>query len=156
MATALDLITLAEAKDELKVDQSDTFHDSLITRLIHTAVALIEKRTQHMLYPRTELRRIKSGYELYDYPATVDSFVSGIDYTQEDYSLYSTLYFSSTGSEVVSLTLGYATKEEVPAPLLEACYKLLTYLFDHRDAYKADLPSDIYLIIRPYVRYASI
>jgi hypothetical protein len=154
MATALDLITLEEAKAELKVDFAE--HDLLITRLIHTAVALIEKRTQHMLYERTETRRIKSGYELYDYPVAVDSFVSGIDYTQEDHTLYSTLHFYSTGSEVVNLTVGYATKAVVPAPLIEACYELITYLFEHRDAYKAEIPSDIYLIIRPYVRYASI
>jgi hypothetical protein len=152
MATALDLITLAEAKAELKVDFDA--NDALITRLIHTAVALIEQRTNHMLYPRTELRRVRNGYELYDYPATVSNLVSGNAYTLDERSGYSVFELST--SEVATLELGYATKEEVPAPLIEACYKLITYLYEHRDAYKAEIPSDIYLLIRPFQRYATI
>ncbi|PTX14453.1 gp6-like head-tail connector protein [Pontibacter mucosus] len=154
MATALDLITLEEAKAHLAVDFPA--HDMLITRLIHTAVALIEKRTQHMLYEREETRRIKSGYELYDYPATVDTLGDGLDYQAEEHAGYTRLYFGSTRPEVVTLTLGYAEKEQVPEPLISACYKLLTYLFEHRDTYQAELPSDVYLMIRPYQRYATI
>src|SRR6201986_58556 len=50
--TALDVISLTDAKDFLRVDFPDD--DNLIESIISSAVRLVEQKTQYRLYQRIE------------------------------------------------------------------------------------------------------
>ncbi len=51
--TPLDVITLQQAKDFLKVDFSED--DNLITTMINASVSLVEQKTQYRFYQRIEV-----------------------------------------------------------------------------------------------------
>jgi len=60
--TALDVISLDEAKLFLKVDFADD--DALITDIIGAAVSLVEQKTQYRLYQRIETQHSDGTYNV--------------------------------------------------------------------------------------------
>jgi len=159
MATALNVISLQEAKDLLKVDFADD--DAFITSLIHTAVALVEQRTNHYLYQRAITVDARHSHEVYAYPfeivSVTDKDLTALTYTAHPYSLMTRICLSGYyGHYLLRLNVGYAEKADIPAPLLTAVERLMTYLYMHRDIQKAEMPSDVQLMLQPYRRYASI
>ena len=53
----IDVVTLAEAKQYLRVDDSFTDDDTLITLLINVSGDYLEKFTNHLLYARANSRQ---------------------------------------------------------------------------------------------------
>lgn len=149
---ALDVITLQEAKNNLRVDFDDD--DTLISRLIATSVGWVERYTCHKLWQRSETK-ISDGcpIEVYDYPVAVDSVEKDgnpVNYTTENRS--DRLIIKAPKDAVVVLSVGYGTVESIPSPLLDACYKIITYLYENRDAYGLGIPVDIQGLINQYRR----
>jgi hypothetical protein len=162
MATALDIITLQQAKDWLVVDFPD--NDAIITRNIQTAVAWVEKYTCYLLYSREiNIPVLSSKTAIPYYPLSnivmenaageeVNAMISeGSTKTYVYYAGYCGL-----GQNKIAATAGYASIDLIPAPLLDACYKLITYLYENRDAYSSTLPVDIQLLINQFRRSATI
>jgi len=147
---ALDFISLAEAKYALVVDYPDK--DGDITRYIKTSVALVERITNYALYQRANTYTIPScGYlEIYDYPLNLTT--TGLTF---QYNVLSTTIRGESGLNVVG-EIGYVSSADVPSPLKDACMKIITYLFENRDVYEADLPFDVQLLLNPYKRSATI
>ena len=56
-----DVVTLAEAKSYLRVDDGFTEDDSLITLLINVAGDYLEKYTNHLLYARDKTYQFWDG-----------------------------------------------------------------------------------------------
>ena len=80
----LDVITLQQAKDYLRVDSEDS--DAEITRMIKSALSLMEKQTNIILYDRNKTYIYHNGVvRVYDYP--INSTTS-TTHTSEDYGLY--------------------------------------------------------------------
>jgi len=147
---ALDVVSLAVAKEHLVVDFPDK--DADITRNIKTAVALVEVVTNHMLYEREKSYSIpSSGYlEIYDYPFAVISSSSGLTTT---HNVLSSAILAEAGS-TVNANVGYASGD-VPSNLIEAVLKIVTYLFENKDVYEANLPFDVQLLLNPMKRSAT-
>lgn len=146
---ALDVISLADAKVFLVVDFPDK--DSEITRHIKSAVSIVERYTCYNLYERPidyTIGRFGST-EVYDYPV---SFPAG---TKTESRVLSVIIKGSANS-VVSATTGYTDVTEIPENLIDACYKIITYLFENKDIYQASLPGDIQLMINQYRRSPTI
>lgn len=59
---ALDVITLQQAKDQLKVDFADD--DALITQIISSAVNVVEQKTNWRLYQRVEIDHSDGTYNV--------------------------------------------------------------------------------------------
>ncbi len=75
--TELDVVTLQQAKDYLKVDFNDD--DDLITSLIIGAIGMVERFTMYRLWQRSEaIQTSKNQYEAYQYPITAIA-ISSID-----------------------------------------------------------------------------
>lgn len=147
--TPLDIITLAQAKEFLVVDFDD--RDAEITRHIKSAIGYIEKYTNHMLYNRSKEYTIEGcSLEIYDYPLTVSTTVKRVHV-----NVLSTTYYAESGT-VLTATVGYASVDDVPPELIEAAYKMITYLFENRDIYTAGLPWDIQMMCNMYRRSATI
>jgi len=150
MATALDVLPLAEVKLFVSVDFDD--YDVQLTRQINAAVSYVEKYTNVMLYSRIKDYTITGcSLEVYDYPFGL----VGATIPKSRQNILSTTVYGSPGDTFQAL-VGYLTVDEVPSELIEACYKIVLYLFENRDIYTAGLPWDIQMLMNPFVRSATI
>ena len=110
----IDVLTLAEAKSYLRVDDGFTADDALITTLINAAGNIIELHTNHLLYARDKTYKFFDGEKrVYDYP--INSVTSPTDVESDERSLY-TWYVSS--EDELELNVGYVNASDVP-PLLK-------------------------------------
>lgn len=147
--TALDIISLEQAKEFLVVDFDD--RDAEITRHIKSAIGYVEKYTNYMLYERAITYTIQGcSLEIYDYPLMVSTQVDRV-YV----NVLSTTYYGKSGT-VLTATVGYTNVDLVPEQLIEAAYKILTYLFENKDIYTAGLPWDVQMLLNQYRRSATI
>lgn len=64
----LNVITLARAKNYLRIDSDLTEDDAEITSMINAACRYVEKRTNHILYPREQTYTGSCQVKVYDYP----------------------------------------------------------------------------------------
>jgi|GEM_PF-3501288 len=155
--TALDVITLEEAKTALVVDFPD--QNDFITRLIQTAVARVEQYTCYALYAR-DIEIYSNCYRdntLSTYPIEITGVTkdgSATEYTVGKGALKT--YVCCAPYSTIAATIGYTDRTEIPAPLIDACYKIITYLYENRDAYAAQLPSDVQMLLNQYRRDATI
>jgi uncharacterized phiE125 gp8 family phage protein len=163
--TELDVISLASAKNWLSIDDNDS--DADITRLIKTAIAWVETYTCYRLWQRQEVvTAFGETTFLSQYPVAIDSVKNSLGADQTYYTRqYATKLKITTGytpnftleptynsQNTITLTVGYDDVTKIPNPLIDACYKLITYLFENRDAYQAALPSDVQILINQYRR----
>lgn len=154
---AIDVIPLADAKRWLNVD--DTYNDPDITRLISTAVAWIEKYTSYRLYPRDEVVYTTNCVTYVPYfpinTKSINNF-DGTPYVTADLYVYTftplSMVVNCPKLSTILLNTGYTDPAQVPAPFIDACLKLITYLYENRDAYSTTLPLDIQVLINPYRR----
>jgi len=134
MATPLDVITLDDAKDYLKVDFPD--EDALITQFIKSCVAMVENATQQRLYRREEVV-FMSGWKaiFYPYPLiTIDEVKNqeGVVQDSGNYSVYDgVVKLPSCGQWQVKATVGYDSGL-VPQPLIDAALLCLHYKYNNR------------------------
>lgn len=149
MADALSVITLPQAKEFLVVDFND--RDTEITRHIKSAISYVEKYTNIMLYQRAKSYTMTGcSLEIYDAPITF----SNTELKKQQNVLSVTVF--GKASDVVAATVGYSSVDDMPPELIEAAYKLLTYLFENKDIYSVGLPIDIQLLLNPLRRSPTI
>ena len=48
---------------------------------------------------------------------------------------------------MITANVGYANKADVPSLLVDAAFKLLTYLSENRDLYSVGMPMDVQFMI---------
>jgi hypothetical protein len=108
----LDIISLQEAKDYLRVDEDFTEDDGQITLMIETALEHIEQITRVILFAResTYIKNEDGTARVYDAP--INSITSPTDVLRVDKGLYS--LFTYDGDEIV-LNVGYVDAANVPS-----------------------------------------
>jgi hypothetical protein len=145
----IDVVTLAEAKQYLRVDDSFTADDSLITLLINVSGDYIEKYTNHLLYARAKTYQFyDSEVRVYDYP--INSLTSPTDVESEVFSLYS-LYGYSSGDLV--LNVGYDVAD-VPAMLKAKMLEVIDAMYNGNDnSSVTNVSSDLFESITLYRRF---
>lgn len=156
----LDVISLDDAKDHLVVDLTDIYYDKQITGLIKTAIALVEQYTGYRLYERDETINMLSYCEnITTYPITINNVIQNeIEqlYIVRFSSLSINVECQSWCNSIINVTVGYSDPTLIPHPLISASYKMITYLFENKDAYSTTLPMDVQLMINQFRRSASI
>lgn len=154
MATALDVISLQQAKDHLVIDFND--YDQQIQGLIETAISLVEQYTDYRLYERVEtFYATTCSTNIVTYPITVTDVVNEAGdvvtgYKTRNLPLSITLYVPN--QSVITADVGYATVGEIPHSLVSAAYKIITYLFENKDVYSVGLPVDVQLLLNQWRR----
>lgn len=156
--TELDIIPLDFVKDQiLKIDYPDM--DDRIEGLIKTAVSVVEQYTDHALFQRQKVIYGNSrSTQITTFPVSVGLVTNDTGEAQNisvDHGSLS-IYVKAPYPNTINLTIGYASTAEVPGALLEACYKLIVYMFENTDAYSATIPSDVQLILNPFRRSPTI
>lgn len=162
----LTVLPLADAKNYLKVEHSDT--DSEITAMIQAAGEHIEITTGHILYSRDQTYRLdeKDCIRVHDYPIT--AVVKGLDKDGADVALtretnYDYVerplhtYYYGIDSDAVSLVLtaGYVSASDVPKSLVEAMKMIVKALYYSTDAETIDdaLPLSVKMLMSKYKRF---
>jgi hypothetical protein len=149
MATALDVINLEDAKEYLVVDFTD--RDNEIIRFIKTAVSYVENYTNIMLYQRQKKYTLINGcLEIYDSP--IGFLTTSIKTHQNILSVT----VSGTLNQEVTALVGFVSSNDIPGEIIDACYKLILYLFENKDIYMAELPWDIQMMLNLHRRSATI
>lgn len=160
--TQLDVVTLQEAKDFLRVDYQDD--DAIITSNIKSAISYVEQRTNYRLFDRKEDVYGNGPFNLYQFPIAIDSVTDGSTDEVLDASSYKAQYrtlrlyldVKSCNGVKVTLSVGYTNRDQIPADLIDAVKKMVVHLYQNRDNYQADIPSDIYMLIQPFMRFHGI
>ena len=114
----LTIITLARAKNYLRIDADLTEDDSEITSMINAALRFIEKRTNHIMYVQQRVYTGSCQVKVYDYP--INSIVTNPAPFKVDFSLF-TIY---PDVKTVTLNVGYAVNT-VPDELIQAALQML-------------------------------
>jgi hypothetical protein len=126
MTNYIDVISLAQAKLYLKIDDGQTVTDDEITGMINSALSFIEKRTNHIFKTKDKVYykdcALVQQVKVYDYP--IDNSVTLLDIE------YRPLYaIVPTIDNVVTLTVGYEALEDIPSELIDSALQLINFWF---------------------------
>jgi len=182
--TPLDIISLSDAKNYIKVDFGDD--DALITSLISAAIAMVEQATNYRLYQRDELvYTSRVFYEAYQYPLngysvinhdSADTNIYTVKYKWMSlrtelfwgngywYTDYNNQFFAPdvynlsgcTQNYVLTLDVGYTTVGDIPNDLITAAKEIIASAYENREATKEELLSSVGLLLTNYRRFATI
>ena len=118
----LSIITLAQAKRYLRIDDDQNETDDEIISMIEGCLSFIEKRTNHILYPRDRTYYADSIANVYDFPINTVPSTS----VQLIYSTYSAI---TTLDRVVVLNIGYTNVANIPEELRQAAFQMLKVFY---------------------------
>ena len=134
----IDVITLAEAKVYLRVDNDLTEDDNQITRMINSALKYVEDVTNIMMFARNKSYRLIDGcVRIYDAP--INSEVTA-DLVVENKTLY-TNYKLGSDNGLIVLNVGYVTATDIPQELISVAFELIDIFYYGKESGKgiADL-----------------
>ena len=146
----LSVISVEQARNWLSAVDDDG-----LDRLIKAAIDWVENYTSYRLYQRVEtIPNSRCEQSIAWYPI----IISGVTYQDgsaakyEKYVLPTKLKIKCPWNSIISLQTGYTSPADIPGPLVEACYKLITYLSENRDMYQVGMPTDVQMLINQYRR----
>ena len=134
----LDIITLADAKVYLRIDDTLTEDDAQITRMINASLSYVERYTNYVLFAKDKDYRLINGIvSVYDYP--INSEVTA-DLTSENKTLY-TNYTLGSSNDLITLNVGYAVITDIPQELIEVAYEIIELMYYEKETNKSHLNS---------------
>jgi len=134
----LDVITLADAKVYLRIDDDLTEDDNQITRMIRASLSYIENYTNYILFARDkEYRLIDGCVRVYDFP--INSEVT-LELESENKTLY-TNYSLGYTNDLITLNVGYVDPAEIPQDLIEVAYEIIELMYYEKETNKSHLNS---------------
>jgi len=138
----LNVITLEQAKQYLRVDEDLSDDDSQIEQMIKSALSTLERRTNILFYARDK-KYILQDYcvKVYDYP--INSVVSTFDVDTDQKTLF-TNYQTNTGDNEIVLNVGFNNTDNIPFELVDCALQYIKYLYyeaETNKANKGDLPT---------------
>ena len=138
----LNVITLEQAKQYLRIDEDLSDDDSQIEQMIKSALSTIERRTNILFYARDK-KYIFQDYcvKVYDYP--INSVVSTFDVDTDQKTLF-TNYQTNTGDNEIVLNVGFNNTDNIPFELVDCALQYIKYLYyeaETNKANKGDLPT---------------
>ena len=108
----IDVITLAEAKTYLRIDDTLTEDDASITQMINASLAMIERYTNNYVFSRNKTYNVRDNcIRVYDYP--INTVITS-DVEVENYSGFSV--YTLIG-ESLELNIGHDLPADVPDEL---------------------------------------
>ena len=144
----LTVITLARAKNYLRIDSTLTDDDAEITSMINASLRYIEKRTNHIMYVQEKTYIGKCNVKVYDYP--INSITTDPNPFVELFSLY-TVYIDV---ETVTLNVGYGANL-VPDELIQAALQMIKvwYYESEKQVNSTLIPESVKEVVEIYRRF---
>ena len=128
----LNVISLDEAKNYLRVDSDLTDDDDAITTMIESALSFIEEETRYFCFDREKTYLFQDGcVRVYDYP--INSVTSPTDVEATNKPLYTLYEAQNSDDEVLTLNVGYVDETQFPNVLKQyALYMIELYYYDSK------------------------
>lgn len=123
-----DIISLAQAKLYLKVDELQTVTDDEITNMINSSLSFIEKRTGHIFKTKNKTYYGSDTVVVYDYP---------IIEAPEGTEVRALNSIVPTVNGSVTLELGYTDVEDIPSELIDAALQMINFWFYNSETQNA-------------------
>lgn len=114
----ITVITLERAKNYLRIDSDLTEDDAEITSMINASLRYVEKRTNHILFPREATYNGSCQVKVYDYP------INSITTDPEPMVCYFSTFAIFPDVKTVTLNMGYA-EGEVPDDLIQPALQMI-------------------------------
>ena len=132
----LDIISLADAKVYLRIDDTLTEDDAQITRMISGALSYVENYTNHILFARDKEYRLVNGcVRVYDYPINSYTLPIEADYDEiENKTLY-TNYTYGSDNGLLDINVGYDVAD-IPQALIEVAYEIIDIYYYGKESGK--------------------
>ena len=131
----LSVVSLADAKTFLRIDDTLNDDDSQITSMINSACRMIEKRTNHLFYARSKTYLFQEFcVYVYDYP--INSVTSPTDTTETKYELYNIYETNSSANTELVLNVGYSDPAEVPDELIQCVLEMVKFMYYEAESNK--------------------
>ena len=151
----LDIITLAEAKTYLRIDDTLTEDDAQITRMINAALSQVEIATNYILFARAKSYVVENlSVNVYDYP--INSLTTPTTATSVEKSIYTTYKTIVSTDLKVTLNVGYTTPSDVPSDLVEVAYEMIDLMYyspETGKSIKSDLSELSKMVLSNYKRF---
>ena len=152
----IDIITLAEAKNYLRIDDTLTDDDAQITRMINAALAYVENCTNIMLFARNKTYTMVDGFvRVYDYPINIATPPVPADVEVEIKTSYVNYSYGYETCDLV-LNVGFASAADVPAQLKEVAFEIIDLMYYEHETgkkYTKDLTTLSTVILNSYRRF---
>ena len=138
-----DIISLSEAKNYLRVDDTLTEDDNSIIRMINAALRYVENYTDVLVFDRDVTYLVKEGVlQLYQYPINTD-LETLADYTYERKSKYTNICASNTDTVDLVLNMGFTDPTDVPQELVEVAYEMIELYYGESKGIEKKKLSDL-------------
>lgn len=130
----INVITLADAKNYLRIDDTLTDDDAQITQMISAALRYIENWTYIFVYKREKTYIMVNGcVRVYDWPINDIVDVDGETLTDEDMSneqktLYKNFAYGADTIEMI-LDIGIELPANVPEDLKQVAFEIIDLLY---------------------------
>lgn len=122
----LDVISLTEAKNHLRIDDDFTQDDAAIERMISSSLSYVENFTCHILYSRSKT------YKRYEDDKNIIVFDHPITQIPTDEIPLHFSWKTEFVTDEVDLTVGYQTKNDIPSELIDAAFMIIdNWYYNH-------------------------
>ena len=132
-----DIISVADAKNYLRIDDTLSNDDQLIAVIIDTAFQYIEKYTNVICVARDKTYTYEDNHmvRVYDAPINTETLP---DHTEEYfYELYSIFEVSNSDIKDITLNVGYELATDVPSDIIMVAYELIDILYYGKETGKS-------------------
>ena len=146
-----NIISVAEAKKYLRLDEDFNEDDSDIERMIASALEYITKNTNYVFRVQNKTYRQDSDCNviIYDYPVNTTDFSPNIP-------LYYSGYIKFKNTDVVTASIGFTSKsdEGFPSALIDCALQIIKvwYYSSETNENTTLLPQSVHEVIRTYRR----
>tara|TARA_R110001583_G_scaffold114132_1_gene264583 strand:- start:8004 stop:8474 length:471 start_codon:yes stop_codon:yes gene_type:complete len=151
----LDIITLADAKTYLRIDDTLTEDNAQITRMIKASLSQIERVTNYILFARSKSYVVENlSVNVYDFP--INSLTSPTTATSVEKSIYTTYTTIVSTDLKVTLNVGYSNASDVPSDLIEVAYEMIDLMYyspETGKSIKSDLSELSKMVLSNYKRF---
>ena len=151
----IDVLTLAQAKTFLRIDDTLSDDDAQITQMIKSALSTIERRTNVLVYARSK-SYLFQDYEVRVYDFPINSLTSPSDAVLVEKELHSIYSTNNTANLKLVLNVGYTNPLDVPSELIDAALQLVKYMYyeaETNTAAKGNIPYWIQEMIDQHKRF---
>ena len=125
----LTIISLDEAKNYLRIDDTLTEDNANITRMINGALSFIERWTNVLVFAREKTYLLIDGFvRVYDAPINSITSPTEADMTNEQRTLYKNFCHGSETADLV-LNVGHVSPSTVPQELIEVAYEIIDIMY---------------------------
>lgn len=132
----LDIISLGEAKNHLRVDDDLTADDAAISRMIQSALVYIESWTNLLLIDRAKTYKLVDGFvRVFDYPINSITSPDEDDMTIEVRNLHTSYSYGIETTDLV-LNVGYSDLDDIPTGLIDVGLELIDLFYYSKETGK--------------------